>query len=45
LKAEAAMGIAVGFAVPSAAANGLNHRGLGQIGSVIDHYLAGNENG
>jgi hypothetical protein len=35
--------IAVGFAVPAAAANGLNHGRFSQLSPIIDNHFAGNE--
>jgi hypothetical protein len=41
LKAEAAMGVAVGFGASLAPADGLNGGRLGQLSAVVQNYLTG----
>ncbi len=40
---EAAMEIGVGHGLSTAAANGLNIGGLGELGAVVQHHFAGNK--
>src|SRR5579863_4149907 len=44
-KAETAVQVAIGFAVPASPANGLNHGRFSQFRSIVQDDLAGDENG